>query len=75
MAPHGGFSAYGPLWKRAARYVVGLIGVLVLYAGLKAIFPSGDTLIAYFFRYIRYTFLGFWVFGAAPWTFARLNLT
>jgi hypothetical protein len=75
MAPRGGFNASGPLGKRAARYLVGLIGVLVLYAGLKAIFPSGDTLIAYFFRYIRYTFLGFWVFGAAPWTFARLNLT
>lgn len=75
MAPRGGFDASGSLWERAARYLVGLIGVLVIYAGLKAIFPSGDTLSAYIFRYIRYTFLGFWVFGAAPWTFARLNLT
>jgi hypothetical protein len=75
MAPRGGFNASGPLWKRAARYVVGLIGVAVFYAGLKAFLPSGDTLIAYIFRYIRYTFVGFWVFGAAPWTFAKLNLT
>ncbi|MEJ2263297.1 MAG: phosphatase PAP2 family protein [Anaerolineales bacterium] len=75
MAPRGGFNASGPLWKRAARYVVGLIGVMVFYAGLKVIFPSGDTLIPYIFRYIRYTFVGFWVSGGALWTFAKLNLT
>ena len=75
MARRGGFNASGPLWKRAARYVVGLIGVLVLYAGLKAIFPSGDTFVPYLFRYIRYTVVGFWVSGGALWTFAKLNLT
>ena len=75
IAPRGGFSATGPLWKRAVRFVVGLIGVLILYAGLKAIFPSGDTFSAYIFRYIRYTFVGFWVSGGAPWVFAKLNLT
>lgn len=75
MAPRGGFNASGPLWKRAARFVVGLIGVLVLYAGLKVIFPSGDTFVPYIFRFIRYTFVGFWTSGGAPWTFAKLNLT
>jgi membrane-associated phospholipid phosphatase len=74
MRQRGGFNASGSLWKRAARYVLGLIGVLLLYAGLKAVFPSGDTLLAYTFRYLRYTLLGFWVFGAAPWAFRRLNL-
>ena len=75
MAPRGGFNASGPLWKRAMRFVVGLIGIAILYAGLKAIFPSGDTFVPYIFRYIRYTFLGFWISGGAPWTFAKLNLT
>jgi len=75
MARHGGFNATGPLWKRVARYVVGLIGVLVFYAGLKAIFPSGDTLVPYIFRYVRYTIVGFWVSGGAPWTFAKLKLS
>ena len=75
MARRGGFNASGLLWKRATRFVVGLIGVLVLYAGLKAIFPSGDTFIPYLFRYIRYTAVGFWVSGGAPWTFAKFNLT
>ena len=75
MARRGGFNASGPFWKRGARCVVGFIGVLVLYAGLKAIFPSGDTFVAYVFRYIRYTFVGFWISGGATWTFAKLNLT
>jgi hypothetical protein len=74
MARRGGFNASGPLWRRAARYVLGLVGVLTVYAGLKAVFPSGDTLVPYIFRYVRYTLLGFWVFGAAPWAFARLRL-
>ena len=75
MARRGGFNTSGPLSKRAARYVVGLIGVAILYVGLKAIFPSGDTFVLYIFRYIRYSFLGFWISGGAPWTFAKLNLT
>ena len=75
MAQRGGFNASGPVWKRAARFVAGLIGVLILYVGLKAIFPSGDTFIPYMFRYIRYAIIGFWVSGGAPWVFAKLNLT
>lgn len=75
MAPRGGFVASGPLWKRAFRYAVGLIGVLVFYAGLKAVFPYGDTLVPLTFRYIRYAVVGFWIAGGAPWVFAKLNLT
>jgi len=75
MAPRGGFNASGPFWKRTVRFVVGMIGVLILYAGLKVIFPSGDAFVPYIFRYIRYTIVGFWVSAGAPWTFAKLNLT
>ena len=75
MATHGGFDTAGPVWKRAARYVVGLIGVMILYVGLKAIFPEGETFVPYVFRYIRYASIGFWVSGGAPWIFAKLNLT
>lgn len=75
ITPRGGFNASGPVWKRAARLSVGLIGVVIFYAGLKAVFPSGDGLVPYIFRYIRYAFVGFWVSGLAPWVFAKLNLT
>ena len=75
LTPRGGFNTAGPVWKRAARYVVGVIGLLILYAGLKAIFPEGESFVPYVFRYIRYSLIGFWVSGGAPWVFAKLNLT
>ena len=70
----GGYQASGPVGKRAIRYVIGLIGVLILYLGLGAIFPRGDGLIFYLFRYIRYVLIGLWVTGGAPWVFVRFKL-
>jgi uncharacterized membrane protein len=64
-----------PLGKRAIRYVIGLIGVLILYLGLGMIFPRGDGLIFYLLRYIRYALIGLWVAGGAPWVFVRFKLT
>ncbi len=75
MAPRGGFTAAGPVWKRAVRFIVGLVGVLVFYAGLKAVFPSGEGLVPYVFRFVRYTLVGIWVSGWGPWVFGKLNLT
>ncbi|HSR32257.1 MAG TPA: hypothetical protein VLY63_16975, partial [Anaerolineae bacterium] len=71
----GGFEARGRLWKRIVRYVVGVLVVILLYAGTKAVFPSGDTLLPAGFRFLRYALVGFWVAGGAPWLFARLRLT
>ncbi|MBN2387669.1 MAG: phosphatase PAP2 family protein [Anaerolineales bacterium] len=70
----GGFEMKAPFWKLFLRYLVGLIGVVILRYGLKAIFPEGGTLVAYLFRYLRYTLIGFWVTGLAPWAFLRLKL-
>jgi len=63
-----------PLGKRAIRYVIGLIGVLILYVGLGEIFPRGDGFIFYLLRYIRYVLVGWWVAGGAPWFFVRFKL-
>jgi membrane-associated phospholipid phosphatase len=70
----GGFQVAGPVLKRVAAFLVGVIGVLILYLGLKMIFPSGDSLPAYFFRYVRYALLGFWVSGGAPWLFFHFKI-
>ena len=70
----GGYQASGPIEKRAIRYVIGLVGVLILYVGLGAIFSHGDGFIIYLLRYIRYALLGWWVTGGAPWVFVRLKL-
>lgn len=70
----GGFSASGPVVKRVLRYVVGLIGILILYAGLKIVFPEGEDLAALVFRYLRYTLVGAWISAGAPWVFSKLQI-
>jgi len=74
MASRGGYQASGPIWKRALRYVVGLIGVVIFLFGLDLVFPDGKTLIPSIFRYMRYALVGFWVSAGAPWLFFRFKL-
>jgi hypothetical protein len=61
--------------KRIGRYILGVIGLLAIYLGLSAIFPSGETLVAAIFRYIRYALLGLWVMYLAPRLFAIVRLS
>jgi len=74
MAARGGYQASGPLEKRALRYVIGLIGIVILWMGLGQVFPDNADMISYLLRYLRYTLVGFWVSGGAPWLFLRFNL-
>jgi len=71
----GGFQASGPVWMRALRYVIGLVGVLVLWMGLGAVFPRGDGLLVYSLRFLRYTLVGWWVTGGGPWVFQHFKLS
>ena len=74
----GGFDAGGPLWKRILRYLLGLVGLLVIYLGMKAlfgsIFPDAEAVLSYILRYIRYALVGVWLSAGAPWVFVQLNL-
>jgi membrane-associated phospholipid phosphatase len=70
----GWFQTKGLWWKLVLRYLLGLAGVLIIRYGLKLIFPEGETVLAYVLRYLRYSLIGFWVAGGAPWTFIRLKL-
>lgn len=74
IAERGGFDTHGDWWRRALRYPIGLVVVLILYAGLGAVFPDGETLLAYSLRYLRYALIGFWIAGLAPLVFFKLNL-
>lgn len=75
MMSIGGYQASGPVWMRAVRYPLGLIGVLIFWMGLGALFPRGEGFIFYLLRYLRYALVGWWVAGGAPWIFMRFNLT
>lgn len=64
----------GSLIQKAARYLLGLSGVLILYGGLGAVFPEGTSFLSLFLRYLRYTLIGLWIAWGAPQTFLKLNL-
>lgn len=70
----GGYQVPGPLGRRVLSFVIGSIGILILYLGLKMIFPSGATIAGYFFRYLRYALVGFWISGGAPWLFFHFKI-
>ncbi len=62
------FSTNGPLWKQAAKIILGLGVALALRLGLKPVLPDevGPT-------FVRYAIIGLWVGAAAPWLFIRLR--
>jgi len=59
IASRGGFQTAGTLDKRALRYGIGLIGVMLLWFGLGQIFPRGESFIPLLLRYLRYFLVGF----------------
>jgi hypothetical protein len=74
IASRGGYETAGPLEKRALRYVIGLVGIMILWYGLGEIFPRGESIVPLILRYIRYSLVGFWVVGGAPWLFFHFKL-
>ncbi len=74
LGKRGGFSAKGEIWKRAVRFVIGLIVTLAILEGLGQVFPRNPDLMSYSLRYVRYGLVGFWVSGLAPMVFIRAGL-
>lgn len=74
MNTQGGFNARGTTTQRILRYVLGVLGVSILWFGLGVIFPRGDELIPYILRFVRYGLVGLWVSAGAPWLFIKLRL-
>jgi membrane-associated phospholipid phosphatase len=64
----------GPISSRVARYFIGLAGLMVLYLGLKLIFPESPAWLGMSLRFIRYSLIGAWVSALAPWLFEKLKL-
>ncbi len=69
------FSAAGPLWQRAVRFLIGMVGLLILYLGLRMIFPGAGEPLYFVLRAVRYATVGLWISLGAPWLFTRLRLT
>jgi len=71
----GFFTRKGTIWQLTLRYLIGVTGLLLLYAGLKKVFPADLNLISYLLRFIRYGLIGLWISFGAPVLFSWLKLT
>ncbi|MBW6472929.1 MAG: phosphatase PAP2 family protein [Anaerolineaceae bacterium] len=60
--------------KKIIRFIIGLIGVMILWAGLRLIFPDDIPFISESLRFVRYFLVGFWIAAGAPYLFKKLNL-
>lgn len=71
----GGFNAAsGSWWKKVLRFIIGLAGIVLLWKGLGEIFPRTPDLLGYSLRYLRYTLVGLWSTGIAPWLFIKIGI-
>jgi membrane-associated phospholipid phosphatase len=71
---HGPYSSKGSPAQKSARYAIGMIGLVIIWAGLDSLFPDSLNLVGHIFRYIRYALLGLWITGLAPFIFRLLGL-
>jgi hypothetical protein len=77
MRQYANFDAKGGWSKRVARYLVGIVGLLIIYYGLDIFFASitpDETTLGYFLRYLRYTLVTIWATFLAPWVFLKTRL-
>jgi membrane-associated phospholipid phosphatase len=60
--------------QRLFSFLVGVIGVGILYLGLKLILPLEGQSFYQLSRFFRYLLLGIWISFGAPWLFIRMGL-
>ena len=70
----GGFDAAGKWSKRALRFGIGIIGLAILWLGLRTLFSHDASLLSQVLRYLRYAITSFCVAYGAPWVFIKLGL-
>ena len=68
------FDARSEWWRRLLRYALGVVGVAIIWMGLKRVLPHDASLASQVLRYSRYALAGIWMGYAAPWLFIRLRL-
>jgi membrane-associated phospholipid phosphatase len=67
-----GFSSKGAWWKKALRYLLGVVVLFGLWGGLKIVSAGLEP--AFLLRIVRYALVGLWGGLGAPWVFVRLKL-
>ena len=70
----GKFNPEGSWGQRIGRYLLGLVGLILLFFGLRFIFPTQPHLLGAVFRFVRYALVGLWVAYIAPRLFVAARL-
>jgi hypothetical protein len=68
------FGTGGPAGTRILRFVLGIVGVLLIWRGLAVVLPQGTGLVTQIGRFIRYALTGVWTVYVAPVVFLRTGL-
>lgn len=74
LTSQGGFTTKGPLGQLMIRFLMGIIGVVLIWWGLDLYSPEANFSLLLTLRYIRYLCVGLWISFGAPWLFTRLGL-
>lgn len=74
ISKRGGFSAQGEWWRRILRFIVGVVGVAILYFVLEPLLPEDPLLLASVLGYILYALIGVWISALAPMIFLAIKL-
>lgn len=69
-----GIGTEGPPARRILRFVVGAPLALVIYLGLKSVFPGEASTWYLACRFLRYWAVGLWMGLGAPWVFRWFRL-
>ena len=64
----------GTWQQHILRIVIGLVGVLALRMGIKALYPPVDGTLLYILDFLRYAIMAFWIAYIAPLIFLKFNL-
>jgi membrane-associated phospholipid phosphatase len=68
------FLVDGPIWKRALRYLVGIVVTFLLWAGLRAVLPDDPEWLDIVLTVLRYLLVSLWIAYYAPMAFIHLRL-
>lgn len=68
------FRADGIWWKRVVRYLIGIVVLVAIWAGLRQVFPDEPLEVALPLRILRYFLVVIWAAYYAPWLFVKLRL-
>ena len=72
----GAFDPGGPILKRFGRYLLGLVGVVVIWFGLGALIDSmvaHDSIVDFVLSYVIFGLVGLWVTALAPLIFMKIG--